>query len=162
MDLNYRLVLFTRALPMSYPAVVGKEGTAVARYAFRNWPSSRKNIASRKQLSHLKMRTGGRSKKPSMAVTREIGPLQSAQAGGSGVCTAFPFLGGSIVVLLLHACAESVLAAILAFRCACLSLKSAARLTKASWTKKSVAVVAIRNQSCALWRLSSRVGITVP
>jgi hypothetical protein len=53
------------------------------RYVLRRRPSSKKNITKREHFSHLKMRTGGRSKNPSMAVTRDSGPSQSEHLGGA-------------------------------------------------------------------------------
>jgi hypothetical protein len=57
-------------------------------YVLRKVPFSKKNITKREHFSHLKMRTGGRSKNPSISLIRDSGPLQSPHFGGARAATA--------------------------------------------------------------------------
>ena len=93
---NHRLVHFTHALcQLSYPPRPAAPFRNLAQcrihYVLRKLPFSKKNITKREHFSHLKMRTGGRSKNPSMAVIRDSGPSQSEHLGGASIATSHLF-----------------------------------------------------------------------
>ena len=58
---------------------------------FAQTPILKENITKREHFSHLKMRTGGRSKNASMAVIRDSGPSQSEHLGGASIATSHLF-----------------------------------------------------------------------